>query len=195
MADNENRVLPKATRGKTRTEHRSKSRTFMEEDAPIIAENLKELVVPELLNIAFDAVKELAGALIFRDYARDDRPSYSGSRRSSGYKQDYGRYYDRGRRYGGSSEPRTRQGSLRNRYEVDEVIFESRDDADAVLDIISQEMQDYGRVTVGAYYSACDISPRGGDFNYGWYDIRNARVEHRRGNWVIVMPKCVPMDN
>lgn len=195
MSEDERRVLPKATKGRTRAEKRSRSRVFLEEDMPIIKDSIMDIVIPEVLNTTFDVGKRFLEMIIFKDY--DDDRSYRRDSRSGGRtrKQDYSGYY-RGRSYNRSDSNRQRAGgSPRSRYEVDEVIFENRADADQVLNILSEEMEDYGRVTVGTYYSACDISPRGGDFNYGWYDIRNARIQRRGRDWAIVMPKCVPMDD
>ena len=193
MSDEKQRVLPKATTGKTRTEKRTRTKAFMEEDMPIIKDSIMDIVIPEVLNTAFDVGKRFLEMIIFRDYDSDRPSSGHSSGIRGGRVQDYGSYY-RPRSYS-TSESRSRSGgSPRSRYEVDEVIFENRADADKVLDILAEEMEDYGRVTVGAYYSACDISPRGGDFNYGWYDIRNARIQPRGRDWAIIMPKCVPMD-
>lgn len=184
------RTVPKATRNPVEHNKRSKFQTFVDEDLPILWDSVKERAIPSLLDTAFDMGKFLLETAIYGKY--DDDRYYS--RRSSSRRQDYTRYSKRGERYGSSS--RTREaGSPRSRYDVDQITFKTRDDADRVLDIICEELEEYDFVSVGTYYSACDISPHAGDFNYGWYDLRNARVENRRGRWIISMPRCVERED
>ena len=67
--------------------------------------------------------------------------------------------------------------------EVKGLIKEVKDQVHAEIEQessqVREEIAEYGHVTVGSYYSACEISPTAGDFNYGWYELRNAKVQYR----------------
>jgi len=191
MANEErNRVVPKAVRNKVSVKKKSRFRAFLDEDVPVLVESSKQKMIPRILDGLFDAGVDLLGKFIFglnsddtydRGYTRSSRP-----RRQN---------YDYSSAYVPTSAYRREAGRVRSRYDVDEIAFKTSDDAYRVLDILSDELKDYGFVAVGTYYSACEISPRAGDFNYGWYDLRNARVVHRGADYVILMPKCVERED
>lgn len=190
MANEEQkRVVPTVVRNKVSVREKSKFRSFIDEDVPILVESTKEKMIPRILDGVFDFGVDLLGKIIFginndtydRGYTRSNRP-----RRQN---------YDYSSAYVPSGSYRREAGRVRSRYDVDEIAFKTSDDAYRVLDILAEELQTYGFVAVGTYYSACEISPRAGDFNYGWYDLRNARVAHRGADYIITMPKCVERED
>ena len=189
--EEQNRVAPKVVRGEVSVKKKSRLKAFFDEDVPVLVDSAKEKAVPRILDGLFDLSVDIIGKLIFGIDSDDyDRGYYSRSGRTR--RQNYTDY---SRRSTSSRSYRREAGRVRSRYDVDEIGFKSSDDAYRVLDILCEELENYGFVAVGTYYSACDISPGAGDFNYGWYDLRNARVVHSGPEYVITMPRCVPRED
>lgn len=189
--NNERHEPPKpVVTGKVSTgKKRDLLRQFIEDDASTIFDSVRENIVkPTMKEMAYDAFTAFMKSIIF-GYDDGVRSGGGYTRRSGGY--DYNSRYRSRSNYESS---RSRQaGSPRSRYDVDEILFDNRADADAVLDILCEELDRYNQVSVGDFYSACDLSPNAGDFNYGWFDLRNARIEPRRGAWVMVLPRPVEL--
>ena len=188
MSDEERKVAPVVKGQVTRTK-RTKRKVFLEDDVPVLISGVKEMARPRIQDGLADILKYLIDKIIYKNNDDYDGGYYrSGSGRSR--RQDYTRYFDSPSSY---KHMRDANG-VRSRYDVDELGFRYKSDADKVLDILCEELAEYGKVTVGAYYSACDVSPTAGDFNYGWYDLRNARVTNRGGKWYVIMPRCVAIE-
>lgn len=184
-------AVPKVTTGKvTVGKKKGLIRTFLEDDAKDVGETLiDDIVRPTIKNLIFDVCESALDSLLF---GRDDGGSHR-RRRYSGGTTNYSSYY-RAKPYTSSDDRSRRAGSPRSRFDIREIQFDNRADADAVLDILCEELERYEQVSVGDFYSACDLSPNGGDFNYGWFDLRNARVEPKRNYWIINLPKPVEFD-
>lgn len=72
----------------------------------------------------------------------------------------------------------------------DDIIFESRADADAVLEELCNMIEQYKEVSIGDFYDAANVSRNGfTDNNFGWTSLQGAYVSRGRGGWVINMPK------
>lgn len=151
-----------------------------------------DVLKPALKDTAFDFISTGARRAIFKD---EDDDGYYG--RSYGRRRDYNSISRRNSsQYRGSSNRNSRTaGSPRSRYDVDEVIFDNYADAEAVIDVLTEQLDRYDQVSIGEYYSACDLSPVSTDFNRGWYDLRGVEiVKAGRGKWTIVFPKASPLD-
>lgn len=98
-------------------------------------------------------------------------------------------------------------GSLQEKYntysaprapgsDIDNVWFESRVDAQRVMDEINAVISQYDILTVNGFYDlvgqTASINQNGEKF--GWSDLRNAYITASRGGWVIHLPKAMPID-
>ena len=117
--------------------------------------------------------------------------SGSYGRRSSESNVSYRKYYDEprdNRRYANTSEKRSR-------FDHDDIVFETRGDADAALDEMSNVIERYGFVTVADMYDMAHLSQPYTSNRYGWTDIRSAEIVRLLGGgYVIKMPKASPID-
>lgn len=111
------------------------------------------------------------------------RPSRGGSRISRGTTEvvSYDRFSDRGRG--------RRAASGRERYDVSNVVFSTRQEADQVLDVLCDYIEEYQAVTVGDFYEACGISTQATDFKYGWYNLGSARIHPSGRGYILEMPR------
>ena len=68
-------------------------------------------------------------------------------------------------------------------------MFASRNEAEEVLDRLISICDLRGVVTVGDLYDLVGISKTYMCENWGWRDLRNARVAHTRSGYVLDLPK------
>lgn len=106
--------------------------------------------------------------------------------RGGGGSRGYDRIYDEKRNGGG------RDRGRRPAYDYDDIFFETRDDAERVLDRMYDQLERYGKVRVADLYEAAGISPDGNyTVNYyGWYTLRGSGVYPTSEGWAIDLPKC-----
>ena len=80
--------------------------------------------------------------------------------------------------------------------EIENVWFESRVDAQRVLDEMMGVIAQYDILTVNGFYDLIGrtslIDPSNEKF--GWSDLRNAYITGARGGWIIHLPRPMPID-
>jgi hypothetical protein len=188
MANEEKHIDPVVT-GDVEVNEKS---SIMSDVVDIFGGLWTDILKPSLKKTIVEFISIGAERAIYRDEADDD---YYYSR--SGRRRDYNSISRRSSSsYRGSSNRNTRTaGSPRSRYDVNEVIFDNYADAEAVIDVLNEQLDRYDQVSIGEYYSACNLSPVSTDFNRGWYDLRDVEiVKAGRGKWTIEFPKASPLD-
>lgn len=106
-------------------------------------------------------------------------------------KVSYNKYYehDEGRRRDYNS-IRTKTG-----YDFEEVVIETRPEAEEVLARMDELCSAYGMVSVADFYDLCGLSSNYTDNKYGWTDIRSAAVMRlRAGGYTVKLPRAMPFD-
>lgn len=103
----------------------------------------------------------------------------------------YRSYYDqRNSRYGSEPAARTRTG-----YNYDDIILDSRGEAEAVLAGMSDIIETYGVVSVADLYDLVGKSCEYTDNKYGWTNIRNAEAFRVSNGYMLKLPKVTPIYN
>lgn len=76
-------------------------------------------------------------------------------------------------------------------YRVDRCIFQTRGEAEEVLDNLFKLAKDYGLVRVSDYYDLCSITSCAEDANYGWVErsVSRMSVIRYRDGYTIETPK------
>lgn len=82
----------------------------------------------------------------------------------------------------------------RSRHDFDEIILDTRGEAEDVLSILTDLTVDYGMASVADLYDAVGITTNFTDNKYGWTDLRNATVARVRGGYLLNLPKPVPLE-
>lgn len=77
----------------------------------------------------------------------------------------------------------------RARHDFDEIVLETRGEAEEVLSMLVDLTIDYGQATVGDLYDLVGIESNFTDNKYGWTDLRNASVNRVRKGYLIDLPK------
>ena len=125
-----------------------------------------------------------------------DRNIGKGSRRDGGRgtHTSYGSYYKDTRDGRTDSGRRNISREARSKHDFDEVIFETRGDAEEVLFSLSELIVDYGEATVRDFYDFAGISASFTDEKYGWTDLRGVRVRPLRTGYAIDLPRTKLLD-
>lgn len=160
---------------------------FIKEDAKsVFSYVFNDILVPAFSNTIVDMIRNGA-EMIFLGNARGPRtynPNNSGRIR-------YDSYYDR-REYeqdyrGRYSQPRPTMPT----YAFDDITFESRGDAEAVLLKLKERIYDSGAVSVAFLYSLIHWQSDYTADGYGWRDLRDAQVVLVRDGYWLRLPKPV----
>lgn len=179
----EKKKVEKVVNGSAKTKKKTLVQKFAEAFVPEDVSNVKEyifedLMIPAAKKLIDDIVSNGVSMLLWGGKGR----SNSGSKAS---RINYNSLHDNR----GSSVARTR-----SRYDYDDVILDTRRDADDVLERMREIVREYGMVSVADLYDLVGITGNYTDNKYGWTDIRNAYVEHVRDGYLIRMPRIVPLN-
>ena len=73
-------------------------------------------------------------------------------------------------------------------------VFDTRKEAEEVLDRMDDLIDTYGVVSVADLYDLVGISGNYTDNKYGWTNLRNADVQRVRDGYLLKLPKALPFD-
>lgn len=145
---------------------------------------LMDVLLPAAKKAIYDIVTDGIDMILYGEVRGNKKQSGSSNKIS------YTKYYDRrdrdDDRYSASRRSRTI-------YDLDDIIIESRGEAEEVLSRMDELLETYGMVTVADLYDLVGISCNYTDNNYGWTNIRNAEVVRVRDGYRIKLPKVLPI--
>lgn len=78
-------------------------------------------------------------------------------------------------------------------YSYDDIIVDTRGEAESVLMRMDEIMEEYESVRVADLYDLVGVTGQYTDNNYGWTNIRNAEVVRVRDGYKIKMPRAIPL--
>jgi len=163
---------------------------FLTEDVgDVKAYLIYDVLIPAIKENVADLINSAVGMLFFGEANRRARRA-SGT--PTGSKVNYGGYFSGGER----REKMPAYAKSRVAHNFDDVIFETRGEAELVLDgMIEILNSEYKQVTVADFYDLAGMSTSFTDNKYGWIDLRGARVigSSSRG-YYIDLPRCVSLD-
>ena len=184
-AETEKKV-EKVVTGAVSVRKKSGFREFTEDFLTKDVNSVKNYV---LLDVLIPAVKKAISDIVTNGI---DMLLYgeSGGKRTSGMasKVSYRNYYDQRRDREDPAVPRAKTG-----YRYDEVVFDTRGDAESVLMRMEEIIDEYGMVAVADLYDLADIKGNHTDYKYGWTDLRMATPVRVRDGFVLQLPKAMPL--
>lgn len=178
--------LDKVVTGAAKTKKKSEARRFLNIFVPDDAENVKSSILSDVIVPGVKAaIADVISIVLFGDTGR------IGNRKSGGSRIAYQKYYDDRRddrrEYG---RPRAAVG-----FEYDDIIFETRGDADLVLDQLESAIAKYDVASVADLYDLAGVTCRNYTANrYGWTDIQAAKVVRTSEGYVIRLPRAVQIN-
>lgn len=153
---------------------------FMADMKDVGSHLLHNILVPAIKNATSNMVEGAVNMLLYGDSRK------GGAKRDASGRISYNSIYDSDR-----SPRRVESGRMKL---IDEVTFESRDEAMRVLDRLEDDIHRYGFTTVADLCTYADIA---NDRNYtmrdyGWDDLRSADVHQiSGGDWLLHLPRPI----
>lgn len=196
QAENKNEVVEKkkvekVTNGTVKTKKKSEihkwTDIFLAEDVT----NVKNYIIDEVL---LPAAKKAVSDIVTNGI---DMLLYGETRSRSkekGSRVSYSKYYDDRDRYDRRDRDRDRGRRVRNGYDYDDIILETRGEAEDVLDRMDDLIDTYGIVSVADLYDLVGIQGNYTDNKYGWTNLRNADIQRLRDGYLLKLPKALPLD-
>ena len=141
---------------------------------------LMDVLVPTIKKAISDIVKNGIDMILYNGDAPERK-------RSGSSKISYQSYYDRDRH----SEP---VRSNRSIYDYDDIILDTRGEAEEVLSRMDELIDRYRTASVADLYDLVGVTGKYTDNKYGWDDLRTARVERVRDGYILRLPRAIPLD-
>lgn len=140
---------------------------------------------------AKDMVQDSAMSFIERMFTGENRPS--NRLRGSFVQNSYGQSGIQQTNYGGYSQPKQnnqRQMSreARSKHNFDELLFETRVEAENTIAFLESRIAEYRAVTVADLYEALNMKGDYTDDKWGWDNLDDARVSRHRGAYLLDLP-------
>lgn len=177
-----NKRVEKVVNGNTKTRKPNEVKKFAgaflpDEMTDVKSFILTDVIIPGLKN----AIADVVSIMLFGEAGR------IGGRKTSGSKVSYQRYYDDKR-----DDRRNYSRPRAAGFEYDDIIFETRADAELVLDQLDSAVSNYGMVSVLDLYDLAGVTCRQYTADkYGWTDIRNAKVVRVRDGYILQLPRAL----
>lgn len=179
------KVVTGAVKTKKKSELNKLANIFISEDAKDVKSYIfMDVLVPAIKNTIYDMVTNSLSMIFFKGSGHNKKTSGVSniSYRSYYDQRDTGRY---------QSEPaRTRTG-----YNYDDIILESRMEAEEVITRMDELIETYGVVSVADLYDLIGKTSEYTDNKYGWTNIRNAEAIRVRDGYMLKLPKVAPINN
>lgn len=150
---------------------------FISEDVSSVKSYLiMDVLIPNIKKAISDGVD----MILYGDTGRGKRMSTS--------KTPYHRaYYEK-------SNDTPRSPRLRSGYDFDDIILDTRGDAERVLSQLDDIIDTYGIASVADMYDLVGKSGNYTDCKYGWTDLRMASVVRTGDGYMLKLPKALPLD-
>ena len=166
--------------------------TFIAEDSSSVARYIvMDVLIPAAKDLISDLVKETV-----------DRTLFGGGRsgRSRGSSRSYGGHVNYNR-YSSGSPPWRRDEDrppmsrrARSRHNFDEIVLDTRAEANDVLDRMYDILDRYKEVTVADLYDLVGLEKSYTDEKWGWTDLEGSKVIRAHDGYILDLPKTEQID-
>ena len=180
----EKKKVEKVVSGKT-TKKKNNVRKFTDTFVSEDIQNVKSYVVMDVL---IPAVKKAIADIVSNGIEMLLYGDTNGRTKRNG-NSTYVSY----NKYSSSDRRDDRYATRRTAYSFDDILFESRVEAEEVRDRMDELIDMYGNVSVADMCDLAGVSCNYTDNKYGWTNIRNAEIVRVRDGYIIKMPKALPL--
>lgn len=184
----EKKKVEKVVKGKVKTKKKNGiakfTDVFVSEDVSSVKSYIiGEVLIPAMKKALSDIVTNGIDMILYGE-------SGVTKRKSPGSRISYTNYYDRRDR----DRDRYDDRRIRSGYDFNDVILDSRGEAEDVLSRMDELIDSYGIVSVADFYDLCGITGNYTDNKYGWTDIRSAQVVRVRDGYKIKLPRALALN-
>jgi len=191
--------IEKIVVGTVKTQKKSFSKklaeTFLEDDTKSVGNYIfHDVLIPAAKAAISDMVGGGIEMLLFGE-KRGGRTRREGGKSFTSYGSYYGssdRNKDSLRDKDRGSREISKQG--RSRHDFDEIVLETRGEAEEVLSSLVDLTIDYGMASVADLYDMVGIASNFTDNKYGWLDLRDSSVRRVRSGYLLNLPRTQPLD-
>jgi hypothetical protein len=164
-----------------------------------ISEDVGDIKSYILLDILIPAIKDAVWDLITNGsrmvlFGENGRPKSS----PAASKISYNRYYGSpdSRRRGVETSMGIGRAASRSGLDYDDILFQTRGDAEAVIDAMNEIVGQYGVVSIGDLYDLADLPTDNyaAANKYGWTDIRGCKPIRVRDGYILKLPRALPLN-
>ena len=178
-------VITGAAKTRKKGEMQKFADVFIAEDANNVKSYiLMEVIVPAVKKAISDIVTTGIDMILYGEAGRSRK-------NGTASKVSYRNYYER-------DSDRIRAGSAANRrggLEYDDILFDTRGDAEAVLDAMNDIISQYGTVSVSDFYDLARVPNDNFTMNrYGWTNIAGATAVRVRDGYILKLPRAIPLN-
>ena len=174
--------------GKAKTRKKGEMQKFADVFIAEDANNVKsyillEVIVPAIKKAISDIVTTGIDMILYGEAGRTRK-------NGSASKVSYRNYYER-------ESDRTRAGSAirRTNFDYDDILFDTRGDAEAVLDSMNDIISQYGMVSVSDFYDLANVANDNYTMNrYVWTNIAGATAVRVRDGYILKLPRAIPLN-
>lgn len=185
-ARQEEKKVEKVISGSASVQKKSELRRFADifvsEDAGDVKDYLIwDILVPSIRQGLHDMITSVADMVFGKGRT-------TGSTTSGASRVNYRAYYE--------PETRSRPGQTvaRTGYAFDDIVVDSRGEAETVLQQMDDLIANYGLVSVADLYDLVGINGSYTDNRYGWTNIASAKVIRVPTGYMLKLPKVMPLD-
>lgn len=155
---------------------------FISEDVSNVKNYIfMDVLVPAIKKAISDIVRDGIDMILYGESGRSKR-------NSSGSKVSYASYYDGDRK---ASHTRSNNNA---RFDFEDIIFETRRDAEDVREQMEELIDHYGTVSVSDMYDMAGLTAPYTANKYGWINIRTAEPVRVRDGYILKLPRPMPID-
>lgn len=178
-------VITGAAKTRKKGEMQKFADVFIAEDANNVKSYiLMEVIVPAVKKAISDIVTTGIDMILYGEAGRSKR-------KNGTQKVSYRNYYDQ-------SADRVRAGSgttRRSGIDYDDIVFDTRGDAESVLDAMHDIIAQYGTVSVADLYDLARVPNDNFTMNrYGWTNLNGAQPVRVRDGYILKLPRVVPLN-
>lgn len=186
--DKETKQVTKVVSGSAKTKKKGAAGKmadiFISEDVSNVKNYVfMDVLVPAIKKAISDIVRDGIDMILYGESGRSKR-------NSSSSKISYAQYYDRDRDR--SNRAHANSGNIR--FDFEDIIFETRRDAEDVREQMEELIDRYGTVSVSDMYDMAGLTAPYTANKYGWMNIRTAEPVRVRDGYILKLPKPMPID-
>jgi len=189
-ANNQKKQVKKVVNGSAKVKKKNEARkladVFLSEDISSVKSYiLGDVLIPAIKKAVSDVVTNGIDMLLYGETGRSNHRTTNASRTS------YGRYFNNSEEYKNN---RTSSVAMTG-FDYEELIFEHRGDAEAVLYALDDLISEFGVANIGDLFDLADVSLSNyAAYKYGWHDIQGGKVIRIREGYGLKLPRPRPLN-
>lgn len=160
--------------------------TFLSEDVGKVKSYIiTDVIIPAIKDTIVEIVKNGVDMIFYGETSAGRMKNKGGETYVS-----YSSYYNSGAR---SRKTDTRDRD-RNRSDSRQFIFDSRGEAEKVLDLLTEILENYKAASVADLCAMVGVTGEWIDNKWGWYDLTGASVKRVHGGYILDLPRPIYLE-